>query len=87
MANTKQCEKRIITNAKSRGRNRHDRSMMRTIVKRVHEAIASGSENIAEVLKKAQSCLDHMAQKGVIHKNKAARNVARLTAAVKKASN
>lgn len=54
--------------------------MMRTKVKRVFSAIASGDKAAAEAaLKEATPVLDHMARKGLIHKNKAARYKSRFS--------
>lgn len=74
MANTAQARKRVRQAEKSRQRNASQRSMMRTMVKRVFSAIASGDKSAAEAAyKDAVPVLDHMARKGLIHKNKAAR--------------
>ena len=71
MANTKQTKKRILVSNKQRAANRHRRSTMRTAIKRVLEAVSQKADNMMDVLKKAQSTLDSMVTKGVIHKNKA----------------
>jgi len=53
--------------------------MMRTMVKRVFSAIASGDKSAAETAyKEAVPVLDHMARKGLTHKNKAARSTSSL---------
>ena len=58
--------------------------MMRTMVKRVFNAIAAGDKPAAEAaLKDAVPVLDHMARKGLIHKNKAARYKSRFNARVR----
>jgi len=58
--------------------------MMRTKVKRVFNAIAEGDKANAETaLKEAVPVLDHMARKGLIHKNKAARYKSRFNAQVR----
>jgi len=57
---------------------------MRTKVKRVFKAIAEGNKADAETaLKDAVPGLDHMARKGLIHKNKAARYKSRFNAQVR----
>jgi small subunit ribosomal protein S20 len=57
---------------------------MRTEVRKVEEAIASGNAAAAaEALRKAQPELMRAAQKGVLHKNTASRKVGRLAARVK----
>ncbi len=58
--------------------------MMRTKVKRVFTALASGDKTAAEAAyKEAVPVLDHMARKGLIHKNKAARYKSRFNAQVR----
>ena len=58
--------------------------MMRTSIKRVREAIAAGDQAAAnEVFRKASSVIDRVADKQIIHKNKAARHKSRLSAAIK----
>lgn len=84
MANIKSAEKRIRQTAKRTERNIARRSRMRTYVKRVETAIASGDQSAAgEALKLAQAELDRAAQKGVLKRNTAARKVSRLNARVK----
>jgi small subunit ribosomal protein S20 len=61
-------------------RNKHIVSTMRTAVKKVEKAVqAKKPDQAVELLKKAIPVLDKAASKGVIHKNKAARHVSRLT--------
>jgi small subunit ribosomal protein S20 len=60
------------------------RSMLRTAIKRVRSAIDTGDKAAAaEVLQKATSVIDRVADKNIIHKNKAARHKSRLSAAIK----
>jgi len=69
---------------KSRQRNASQRSMMRTMVKRVFSAVEAGDKSAAEAaLKEATPVLDHMARKGLIHKNKAARYKSRFNTQVR----
>lgn len=73
MANIKSQKKRILTNEKSRMRNRAVKSELKTATRRVKDAVAAG--NGAEAFASAQiACrlLDKAASKGVIHKNQAA---------------
>lgn len=87
MANSKQARKRIRQAEKSRQQNASMRSMMRTYIKKVVAAIATGDAKVAdEKLKEATPIIDRMASKGIIHKNKAARHKSRLTAHIKKLS-
>ena len=84
MANSAQARKRVRQAEKSRQRNASQRSMMRTKVKRVFAAIASGDRTAAEAAyKEAVPVLDHMARKGLIHKNKAARYKSRFNSQVR----
>ena len=58
--------------------------MLRTSIKRVREAVAAGDKSAAtEVFQKATSVIDRIADKNIIHKNKAARHKSRLAAAIK----
>ena len=60
------------------------RSRMRTYIRKVEEAIASGDQKAAaEALKEAQPEIMRAAGKGVIHKNTSARKISRLSARVK----
>lgn len=73
MANIKSQKKRILTNEKSRQRNRAIKSRLKTAVRRVHEAIAVGNYEEAQTLAEdASRLLDKAVTKGVIHKNQAA---------------
>lgn len=84
MANTAQARKRVRQAEKHRQRNASQRSMMRTMVKRVFTAIDAGDKGGAETaLTAAVPVLDHMARKGLIHKNKAARYKSRFNAQVR----
>lgn len=85
MANTKQAKKRVRQAEKSRRHNASMRSMLRTYIKKVAAAIASGNQQTAlATLQEATPVIDRMVNKGIIHKNKAARHKSRLTAHVKK---
>ena len=58
--------------------------MLRTAIKRVRTAIETGDKAAANaVLQKATGVIDRIADKNIIHKNKAARHKSRLTAAIK----
>ncbi len=73
MANIKSQKKRIITNEKSRLRNRMVKSELKTAVRRVREAVAEGDGKAAYAAACAACRLmDKAASKGVIHKNQAA---------------
>jgi small subunit ribosomal protein S20 len=84
MANSAQAAKRARQAEKNRQHNVAMRSAMRTSVKKVLAAIASGDKEKAnELFRDAQSNLDGMARKGIIHKNKAARSKSRINARIK----
>lgn len=64
--------------------NRDRRSRMRTFVKKVEEAIASGDKSAAEAaLRLAEPQIMRSAQHGIVHKNAASRKVSRLTKAIR----
>ena len=87
MANTAQARKRARQNAKSNAHNSALRSQFRTAIKAVRKAIDSGDQaKAAEVLKASSKTLDIIADKKIVHKNKAARHKSRLAAALKKLS-
>ncbi len=79
MANTQSAIKRIRSAERRRRINQIHRSRARTFVKKTRRLIASGEYAEAEAMaRQAVSALDKAAQKGVIHKNKAARSKSRL---------
>ena len=84
MANTKSAKKATRVAARRTEVNKNRVSRVRTQVRKVEEAIASGDKAAAEAaLKVAQPELMRGAQKGVLHKNTASRKVSRLAARVK----
>ena len=84
MANTKSAKKANRAAARRNEVNTNRMSRMRSTVRKVEEAIASGDQAAAEAaLKAAQPELMRSAQKGVLHKNTASRKVSRLTRRVK----
>jgi small subunit ribosomal protein S20 len=73
MANIKSQIKRIETNRKAEARNRAVRTELKSAVKAVREASATGDKKTAEAaLKNANRKLDKAVSKGVLHKNQAA---------------
>jgi small subunit ribosomal protein S20 len=84
MANSAQARKRARQSVERNKHNASLRSMLRTSIKRVRQAIEAGDKTVAaEVFQKATSTIDRIADKKIIHKNKAARHKSRLAAAVK----
>ena len=84
MANSPQARKRARQAEKRRSHNASLRSLVRTNIKRVIAAIQTGDADQArEAYAAAVPVIDRMADKGIIHKNKAARHKSRLNAQVK----
>ena len=84
MANSVQARKRAKQNEKRRQHNASLRSMVRTYIKRVQAEIAKGNQATAqEAYSTAVPVIDRIADKGIIHKNKAARHKSRLNAQIK----
>lgn len=80
MANTPSAKKAVRKIARRTMINRSRRSQMRTYIRKVEEAIASGDQSAADAaLRAAEPLVMRAAQKGIIHKNTAARKVSRLT--------
>jgi len=84
MANTKSAKKATRAAVRRTAINKNRLSRIRTYVRKVEEAIASGNQTAAqEALKAAQPEMMRGAQKGVLHKNTVSRKVSRLSARVK----
>lgn len=84
MANSVQARKRAKQAEKHRQHNMALRSRMRTFIKKVQAAILSGNQDAAQkAFQEAQPIVDSMVNKGLIHKNKAARHKSRLVARIK----
>lgn len=84
MANTPQSKKRARQAIRRTDVNKARRSRIRTYLRSVEEAIASGDKAAAaEALKNAQPELMRGVTKGIMHKNTAARKMSRLAARVK----
>lgn len=84
MANTVSAKKMTRKIAKRTAINRTRRSRMRTFIRNVEEAIASGNKETAvSALRAAEPEIMRAAQKGIIPKNTASRKVSRLTHRIK----
>ena len=84
MANSPQAKKRARQNEKARQHNASLRSRARTYIKKVVAAIEAGDVETAKAAYAAAvPVIDRIADKGIIHKNKAARHKSRLNAQVK----
>lgn len=85
MANIASAKKRARQAEKHRQHNASLRSMVRTYIKKVYAAVSAGDKKLAdEAFKAAVPVIDRMADKGLLHKNKASRHKSRLNAHVKK---
>ena len=84
MANTKSAQKAVRKIERRTAVNRSRRSQMRTYLRKVEEAIASGDQAAAgTALAEAAPLMMRAAQKGIVHKNTASRKVSRLTKRVR----
>lgn len=84
MANTPQSKKRARQIERRTAVNKARRSRMRTFLRRVEEAIASGDKEAATAaLRAAQPEMMRSVTKGILHKNTASRKMSRLSARVK----
>jgi small subunit ribosomal protein S20 len=94
MATSSKAKKKTVRIASGRKRARQDvklnaantalRSKYRTVVKNVQKAVLSGDKaKAAELFTAAQKVIDSVADKGIFHKNKAARHKSRLSAKIK----
>jgi len=94
MATSSKVKKKTVRIASGRKRARQDvklnaantalRSKFRTAIKNVQKAVTGGDKSkAAEIFKAAQSVIDSIADKGLFHKNKAARHKSRLSAKIK----
>ena len=87
MPNHKSAEKRMRQNERRRKINRGNRSRVRTSLKTLRSALGNGdSKQATEILPETISTIDKAVQKGVLHKNAAARYKSRLTARVNAAA-
>ncbi|MDR2506628.1 MAG: 30S ribosomal protein S20 [Candidatus Accumulibacter sp.] len=84
MANSAQARKRARQSIKQRAHNASLRSTFRTAVKRVQKAILAGDKAAAKsVYEESVPVIDRIADKKIVHKNKAARHKSRLSAQIK----
>jgi small subunit ribosomal protein S20 len=94
MATSSKAKKKTVRIASGRKRVRQDvklnaantalRSKFRTVIKNVQKAVVAGDKvKATELFQSAQSVIDSVADKGIFHKNKAARHKSRLAAKVK----
>jgi small subunit ribosomal protein S20 len=80
MPNHKSAEKRVRQNEKRRETNRGNRGRLRTSIRKLRTALATGeAKTVQELLPTTISTIDKAVQKGVLHRNAAARYKSRLT--------
>ena len=80
MANHKSAEKRVRQNTKRNEINRSNRSKLRTQIKKLRSALSATDKKTSdELLNPTVSLIDKAVNKGLIHKNTAARYKSRLT--------
>ncbi|MDR1765749.1 MAG: 30S ribosomal protein S20 [Lachnospiraceae bacterium] len=85
MANIKSAKKRILVGQRNAARNKSIRSAVKTAIKKVDAAVASGDQEAASAaFIAAESAIGKATTKGVYHKNTSARKVSRLALAVNK---
>ena len=83
MANIKSAKKRILVAQKRADRNKAARSKVKTYIKKVDAAIASGDKEAAMLaLREATSVMDMATSKGIYHKNTTSRKISRMAQAV-----
>ncbi len=94
MATSSKAKKKTVRLASGRKRARQDvklnlhnsslRSKFRTVIKNIQKAVVSGDKTkAADLFKTGQSVIDSIAEKGLFHKNKAARHKSRLAQKIK----
>jgi small subunit ribosomal protein S20 len=84
VANSPQAKKRARQAVSRRSHNASFRSLVRTVIKQVNAAVVSGdAEQAKTAYAAAVPVIDRMADKGIIHKNKAARHKSRLSGQVR----
>ena len=84
MANTKSAKKAARQTVRRTSVNKARRTRLRSSVRKVEEAIASGNkETAAAALKEAEPIIARTAQKGVVHRKTASRKVSRLAKRVR----
>lgn len=83
MANIKSAKKRVLVSRARAERNKAIRSKVKTYIKKVEAAIASGDKAAAQAaLTEATSVLANATSKGVYHKNTTSRKISRMSKAV-----
>jgi len=80
LANHESTKKDIRRNARRRERNRQAIMTMRTLARKVEEAVTAGkSDEAREALMRVVPFIDHAVNRGILHRNTASRKISRLT--------
>jgi small subunit ribosomal protein S20 len=85
MANIKSQKKRNLQNEVRRVRNKAVRSELKTRVKHAHDGVETGADDAEERLQLAQKRIAKAGEKGIIHRNQAARRISRMMRKANKA--
>lgn len=86
MPNHKSAEKRMRQNEKRKQINRSNRTRVRGAIKKLRGALSAKGSDVATLLPETVSTIDKAVQKGVLHKNTAARYKSRLTTSANQAT-
>lgn len=86
MPNHKSAEKRMRQSEKRRQINRSNRTRVRNSIKKLREAFSGDAKTLGTLLPETVSTIDKAVQKGVLHKNTAARYKSRLTTTANQAT-
>lgn len=86
MPKTKSAKKKLRQEAKRRKQNLAKKEAYKTIKRQIKKALPQGGERLLELIKAFQKAVDKGAKTGAIHKNKAAREKAKVIALVKRAN-
>jgi small subunit ribosomal protein S20 len=86
MPNHKSAEKRMRQNEKRKQINRSNRTRVRNSIKKLRDAISGDAKELGALLPRTVSTIDKAVQKGVLHKNTAARYKSRLTTSANQAA-
>jgi len=85
MPNIKSAKKRVIVSENNAARNKRVRSDLRTAIKKADAAIAANAADKADVVKVAVKKIDAATNRGILHKNNAARKKSALVKRLNKA--
>ena len=78
MAHHRSAEKRHRQSVARNARNRYFIATLKTFLKKARKSVEAKEENAQNLVRKASAFIQHVASKGIIHRNKASRLVSRL---------